>query len=122
MSSAVSVIIPVFNNWELTRQCLVGLAENSPPGLEVVVVDNGSSDETAENLESFGQGLFSGHFRRIRFEENRNFAPACNAGARSARTDFLFFLNNDTLILPGWLPPLLASFPFPPGSARLARC
>lgn len=110
MSSAVSVIIPVFNNWELTRQCLVGLAENSPPGLEVVVVDNGSSDETAENLESFGQGLFSGHFRRIRFEENRNFAPACNAGARSARTDFLFFLNNDTLILPGWLPPLLAEF------------
>lgn len=114
IGSTVSVIIPVFNNWKLTRQCLSSLAENSPPGLEVVVVDNGSTDETAEYLESFGQALFSGHFRRIRFEENRNFAPACNAGARSARTDFLFFLNNDTLILPEWLPPLLAEFSLSP--------
>ena len=109
-NNPVSVIIPVFNNWELTRQCLSSLAENSPADLEVIVVDNGSTDETATGLEPLGQTLFEKHFRRIRFEENRNFAPACNAGAQAAHSEFLFFLNNDTIIRPGWLPPLLAEF------------
>lgn len=110
MSSAVSVIIPVFNNWELTRQCLVGLAENSPPGLEVVVVDNGSSDETAENLESFGQGLFSGHFPAYPVRGKPEFCPGMQCRSQIGPDGFSFFLNNDTLILPGWLPPLLAEF------------
>ena len=113
MSSAVSVIIPVFNNWELTRQCLVGLAENSPPGLEVVVVDNGSSDETAENLESFGQGLFSGHFRRI-----RHVMPEPD---RPGRIFFFSSIKIRSFCRDG-CRPCWRSFPFPPGSARLARC
>ncbi|MFW5837657.1 MAG: glycosyltransferase, partial [Desulfovibrionaceae bacterium] len=46
-------------------------------------------------------------FRRIRFETNRNFGPGCNAGAQAARGEHLFFLNNDTLLTPGWLEPLL---------------
>lgn len=110
ITNAVSVVIPVFNNWDLTRQCLSSLAENSPADLEVIVVDNGSTDETATGLEPFGQTLFAKRFRRVRFEENRNFAPACNAGAQTAHSEFLFFLNNDTIIQPGWLPPLLAEF------------
>ena len=113
-SFAVSVIIPVFNNWGLTRQCLSSLAENSPPNMEVIVVDNGSSDETACELVPLGQSLFGAHFQRIRFEENRNFAPACNAGARAAQANVLFFLNNDTIILPGWLAPLLEEFAVTP--------
>ena len=109
-SFAVSVIIPVFNNWGLTRQCLSSLAENSPPNMEVIVVDNGSSDETACELVPLGQSLFGAHFQRIRFEENRNFAPvffkanAVMRGPGRLRRMFSFFSIMTPLFCPdGWL-------------------
>lgn len=91
MSSAVSVIIPVFNNWELTRQCLVGLAENSPPGLEVVVVDNGSSDETAENLESFRSGAFQRAFPAYPVRGKPEFCPGMQCRSQIGPDGFSFF-------------------------------
>ncbi|MDL2279736.1 glycosyltransferase family 2 protein [Desulfovibrio sp. OttesenSCG-928-G11] len=106
-----SVIIPVLNNWNLTRACLHSLKKHGPDrAFEVIVVDNGSSDATAAVLEPLGRSLFGARFKRLRFEENRNFGPACNAGALAAGADLLFFLNNDTLLTPGWAPPLLAAF------------
>ena len=103
-----SVIIPVFNKWELTAACLRSLREHTPDlDFETIVVDNGSRDETAHALQALGESLFGRRFTRIRFEENRNFGPACNAGARAAGAPLLFFLNNDTLLTPGWAPPLL---------------
>lgn len=103
-----SVVIPVFNNWELTVNCLQSLREHTPGiDAEVIVADNGSADDTAHALEPLGRSLFGRRFTRIRFEENRNFAPACNAGAKAASAPLLFFLNNDTLLTSGWAPPLL---------------
>lgn len=103
-----SVVIPVFNKWDLTRACLASLREHTAGhDLEVIVVDNGSSDATSAELASYGSGLFGGRFAAIVFPENRNFGPACNAGARAASSPVLFFLNNDTILMPGWLPPLL---------------
>ncbi|MDE6735207.1 MAG: glycosyltransferase family 2 protein [Desulfovibrio sp.] len=107
---AVSVVIPVHGNFALTRDCLKSLARTAGQPLEVIVADNGSTDETARELPALGAALFGDGFRHLRFEENRNFAPACNAGAREARGDFVFFLNNDTLLTQGWLPPLLRRF------------
>lgn len=105
---SLAIIIPVFNKWELTQGCLRSLAEHTPcRPAQVIVVDNGSTDETAALCLGFGQELFGESFVYIRFEENRNFGPACNAGASKAHTDLLFFLNNDTLLTPGWLAPLL---------------
>ena len=107
----VSVIIPAFNQWPHTAQCLHSLRTHTPGVLaEVVVVDNGSTDATAAELEGLGQGLFGERFTRIRLEENRNFGPGCNLGAAAASGQFLFFLNNDTLLTEGWLPPLLEAF------------
>jgi GT2 family glycosyltransferase len=107
-SPSFSVIIPVYNKWELTENCLRGLHEHTREcAYEVIVVDNGSSDETTDALAPLGGALFGNAFRRIRFEENKNFAPACNAGAGIAAAPLLFFLNNDTLCDPGWAPPLL---------------
>lgn len=107
---AVSVIIPVHGNFALTRDCLKSLSRTCDRQLEVIVVDNGSGDETPQRLPELGAALFGAGFRHIRFEENRNFAPACNAGARAARGDFIFFLNNDTILTRDWLPPLLHRF------------
>jgi GT2 family glycosyltransferase len=103
-----SVIIPVYDKWELTEQCLRSLARHTPAvAYEVIVVDNGSADATAATLPELGESLFGPMFRRIRFEENRNFGPACNAGALAAAAPLVFFLNNDTILTEGWAPPLL---------------
>lgn len=106
-----SVIIPVFNKWELTEACLRSLQKHTPEcRYEVIVVDNGSSDDTVRKLDPLGQQLFGCDFRSIRFAENRNFGPGCNAGAQAAAAPLLFFLNNDTLLTPAWAPPLLRAF------------
>ena len=105
---AFSVVIPVLNNWAFTEKCLRGLAENTPEyEYEVIVADNASSDATVTDLVPLGEALFGRRFQRLRFEENRNFGPACNAGARAAKAPLLFFLNNDTLPTSGWAPPLI---------------
>lgn len=106
--TALSIIIPVRNKWDLTNACLRSLRDHAPEGsFEVVVIDDDSTDETAERLEPFGRELFPDAFVRMRNEENRNFAGACNRGAQAARHDLLFFLNNDTLLTPGWDRPLI---------------
>lgn len=111
MSSSVSVIIPVYNQWSLTRSCLQSLAGSMHAAVkEVLLADNGSRDETVAHCHEYGKSLFGERFRVLRFQENRNFGPACNAGARAAAGDFLFFLNNDTQVQPGWLAPLLEVF------------
>ncbi|CAK7013356.1 MAG: hypothetical protein DELT_02153 [Desulfovibrio sp.] len=105
-----SIIIPVFNKWELTRNCLASLCEHgSGPSFEVIVVDNGSTDATATELASFGESLFGEQFRAIVLPENKNFGPACNLGAKTAKAPVLFFLNNDTLVTSGWAEPLLTA-------------
>ena len=107
MSVHVSVIIPVLDQWDLTKGCLRSLAETSQGDIEVVVVDNASGDGTSQFCPSLGKTLFGSHFRYLRQETNLNFGPASNLGALHAQSKFLLFLNNDTLVQNGWLPPLL---------------
>lgn len=95
---SISVIIPVFDKWELTKQCLASLAQHSNDDIEVIVVDNGSTDDTCYNLDNLGARLFPGRFKKIRFDQNINFGPACNRAAEVAAGEFLFLLNNDTII------------------------
>ena len=108
-TSRVSVVIPVWNLWDMTEPCLRSLAEHSAgENMEVVVVDNHSTDATASELEPLGEALFGAAFKAVRMAENVGFARGCNAGAQAAGGDLLFFLNNDTTLTPGWLPPLRA--------------
>lgn len=100
-----SIIIPAWNLWETTASCLHSLARHDE-GMQVVVVDNGSTDATASELEPLGRKLFGERFRRLRLPENRGFAAGCNAGAGIAAGDALLFLNNDTQVTSGWLRPL----------------
>lgn len=102
----VSVVIPAFNRWRYTNACLNALhaaADASIP-TEIVVVDDASSDRTAELLAAC-RGV-----RVVRMDRNAGFAAACNAGAAAARGRYLHFLNNDALVTEGWEAPLLASF------------
>ncbi|HEY3296755.1 MAG TPA: methyltransferase domain-containing protein [bacterium] len=99
----VSVIIPVFNNLNYTRQCITSLftVKEAVP-FEVVVVDNGSTDDTAQYLAELPSIV-----RTVSCGENLGFAKGCNAGAKAARGKHLVFLNNDTTVLPHWLSAML---------------
>jgi GT2 family glycosyltransferase/tetratricopeptide (TPR) repeat protein len=98
-----SIIIPVFNKVELTQQCLTHLAEvTTETSYEVIVVDNDSSDGTAEFLASL-----RGDIQVITNHANLGFAKACNQGAAVAKGKYLVYLNNDTIPQLGWLSPLV---------------
>ena len=98
-----SIVIPVFNKAEFTFQCLRSLiAEIDFNEAEVIVVNNASSDETKQLLETFKDFV-----EVLNNDENRGFVDACNQGAARAKGKFLVFLNNDTVVLPGWLTELV---------------
>jgi GT2 family glycosyltransferase/glycosyltransferase involved in cell wall biosynthesis/2-polyprenyl-3-methyl-5-hydroxy-6-metoxy-1,4-benzoquinol methylase/Flp pilus assembly protein TadD len=98
-----SIIIPVWNKVELTRQCLVALGPATDDvSFELIVIDNHSTDGTPEFLASLG-----GDVRIITNDENLGFARACNQGAAIATGENLVFLNNDTIPLKGWLSALV---------------
>ncbi|MFI5316753.1 MAG: glycosyltransferase family 2 protein [Myxococcota bacterium] len=99
----VSIVIPIWNRLELTLDCLRALRAHTEGSFEVIVVDDGSSPKAETALGGI-PGL-----RLRRFESNRGFACACNAGAALARGREIVFLNNDTLPEPGWLAPLVAA-------------
>jgi GT2 family glycosyltransferase len=101
-----SIIIPVFNKAELTRNCLRTLRDTltGAGDGEVIVIDNASSDETPEMLKEFPWTTV------IRNERNLGFAGANNQGARIAQGRYLALLNNDTQGFPGWLAAMLNVF------------
>lgn len=100
-----SIVVPVYGQFAMTRDCLNALARQAgDASMEVIVVDDASCDETPEQLRDL-PGL-----RYHRMATNSGFIDACNAGASLASGRFLVFLNNDTIVQPGWLDSLLSTF------------
>jgi GT2 family glycosyltransferase/glycosyltransferase involved in cell wall biosynthesis len=101
----VSIVIPVYNKIVYTVACLRSLAEHAgAASFEVIVVDDCSTDTTPQRLEDV-DGV-----RVIRNAQNLGFVGSCNAGAAAARGEFVLFLNNDTVVTPGWLDALVDVF------------
>jgi GT2 family glycosyltransferase len=115
MFPLASIITPTFNNLPLNKAWLHGiLAETDYPNYEIIVVDNNSTDGTAEWLAEVaraGQEETAAGFRpRIQLilnKENRGFAAANNQALRVARGQYLCLLNNDTIVTRGWLSTLI---------------
>ena len=100
---SASVVIPVFNNLSLTKDCLKSIRETTTPATyEIIVVDNGSSDGTWEYVQSMKP-----HIRGLRNPRNMFFARGCNRGGWAATAENIVFLNNDTIVTPNWLDELL---------------
>ena len=102
----ISVIVLTYNNLELTKACLQSLIQWSDyPNLEIIVVDNASSDESPEYLKEF-QAMHS-QIKLILNPQNLGFAAGNNVGLKAATGDYLVMLNNDTVVTPGWLLTML---------------
>jgi GT2 family glycosyltransferase len=102
----LSIVIPVYGNWWMTARALRALdrLRGDSPAFETIVVDNASCDETPQGIAAFPW------VRYERMEANRNFAGACNAGAKLAEAPLVLFLNNDAYPLDDALRPLVAAF------------
>ena len=90
----VSVLLVLHNRAELTFRCLRALGRSTGPRLELVIVDNASSDETARLLQQVRGATI------VRNAENRHFLAAANQAAAAAHGGLLLFLNNDTEVAP----------------------
>lgn len=102
----LSIVIPVYDNWWLTARALRALdrLRGDSPAFETIVVDNASRDGTPQGIAAFPW------VRYERMDVNRNFAGACNAGAKLAQAPLVLFLNNDAYPLDDALSPLAAAF------------
>jgi GT2 family glycosyltransferase/glycosyltransferase involved in cell wall biosynthesis len=102
----VSFIIPLYNGLALTQAMLASLAETLPAGIahEIILVDDGSKDDTRDWLAGLKPP-----YRVLLNEKNLGFAGTCNRGAAAASGEYLFFLNNDLVLLAHWLEPMIAA-------------
>jgi GT2 family glycosyltransferase len=101
----VSIVIPVYNQAHYTKDCLAGVRDLTLEPHEIIVVDNGSADETPDLLDSYArEGL---PLRTIRNDKNLGFTLAANQGMRAAIGDYILLLNNDVTVTPHWLFGLL---------------
>jgi glycosyltransferase involved in cell wall biosynthesis len=103
---SISVVIPTYNNLSLLLECLESVQKLDYPRdlLEVLVVDNASSDRTPDVIAD----RFP-HVRLVRLESNTGFAPACDRGALEAKGQYVAFLNNDAVVAPDWLSALVTA-------------
>lgn len=107
----VSIVIPVYGQKQLTEDCLQSLfATEAGHPFELILVDNGSDAATAALLDHWARRP---DVTLVRNWENLNFALGCNLGFAASRGAIVLFLNNDTLLKPGWLRPLVAALDDP---------
>src|SRR3989304_10037880 len=98
MPPTVSVIIPTYNRWPMIGEAVESVLAQSFQGFELIVVDDGSSDGSAENMKGLGRDI------RIIVQSRCGVSAARNYGASVARGRYLAFLDSDDL----WLAEKLA--------------
>lgn len=85
----VSVIIPNYNYARFLREAIDGVLNQTHPNVEIIVVDDGSTDESRDVLESYGTRIDT------IFQKNEGVSSARNNGVRASRGEFVAFLDAD---------------------------
>lgn len=97
-SPIVSIIIPIYNQWEYTFACLKSILRNSGNiQYEIILADDNSTDDT-KNAKDFVKNIHV-----LRNKKNLGFLYNCNNAAKNAKGKYIVFLNNDTLVQTEWL-------------------
>ena len=107
-----SVVVVNWNGGELLLECLASLVRDAAdrPAVEIVVIDNGSTDDSADRAEQAFPRI-----RVLRSPTNDGFAGGANAGIRASVGDLVVLVNNDATVRPGFLDALTAPFGRPGG-------
>lgn len=107
MATKVTVITPVWNQWQHTARYLLQSWQcyRDSKEVEFTIINNGSSDHTGKLLSDYREKM--NNLRVITNEENQGFPIACNQGARKATGDILLFLNNDVICHGDYVSELL---------------
>jgi O-antigen biosynthesis protein len=115
----VSIVTVTYNRLDATRLYLDTLEKTLPPNVpvEVILIDNRSTDDTP----AFLRGLDPARYTVVLNEQNLGFAGANNQGARLARGRYLALLNNDLVMTPRWLEPMLELFALDPRVAMVGN-
>jgi len=101
-NSKVSIIIPHHNNFDILNECINSLTKIKYKDIEVIIVDNHSSDQSVDRIKS------NHSFVKIKKSNNNlGYAGGCNFGASFAKGSYLLFLNNDTIHEPDFLDHLI---------------
>jgi GT2 family glycosyltransferase len=115
MGEKVTVIIPNWNGWHHLERCLPALLAQTYPGFEILVVDNGSNDDSVALVhDRFPQA------RLIANTENTGFARANNQAIRATNTPYLATLNNDTQPESTWLEEMVWAMELDAGIGMVA--
>jgi N-acetylglucosaminyl-diphospho-decaprenol L-rhamnosyltransferase len=101
----LSIVIPTYNTAAMTLACCRAAIAAAPPGSEVIVVDDGSTDGTCELLRAEVPET-----QIVRLDVNRRFAAAANAGVAASKGSIILLLNSDTIIARGAPAKLLEAF------------
>lgn len=112
-----AIVILTFNRWQDTHECLTQLLASDARAARIIVVDNGSTDETLQALAREFP-----HVHILRNAANLGYAEGNNVGLRYALAngfEFVVVLNNDVLVAPNWLAPLLQAAQDDPRAALL---
>ena len=97
----VSIVIPNYNGKHFLENCLKAVFAQTIENMEVIVVDNGSTDGSQEYLDTY-PGV-----RVLKLDKNYGFCGAVNAGIKAADSDYVILLNNDTEVEPDFTKELL---------------
>lgn len=106
----LSVIIPNWNGRKFLEECIDSLKGQTFQDFETILVDNGSTDGSAD----FAEERYGEFLRVVRNKENLGFAGGNNVGIRMARGEYIVLLNNDTMVDPRWLEELVKAARFDP--------
>src|SRR6516165_8972923 len=93
----LSIVIPTYNGLGHLQRLLPSVRRHAPPGTQVIVVDDASSDGTSGWLKTRHPWV-----EVVVLSANEGFCGAVNAGVARARGDVVELLNNDTEVAPGW--------------------
>jgi GT2 family glycosyltransferase len=106
----VSIILVNWNQPGVTLACLDSLSQVTYPNLEIICVDNGSTDGSANRLAARYPDI-----QIVRNETNEGFTGGNNVGILRSTGAYVFLLNNDTEVVPGFIEPLVAAMESDPG-------
>lgn len=97
MPPQISVIIPNHNGAQWIRKAIDSALNQDCVQVEVIVIDDGSTDDSREIMESYGDSI------KTYYQENKGAPAARNLGWRDATSDYIKFLDSDDVLLPGVL-------------------